>query len=282
MEDTGPALRRRQLGGVLRQMRNAKEMTLAAVATHLTTSEARLSRIEKGASNATLRMPELNSMLALYEITDAAEISTLHQMFRDSQRRTWWAGYEPVMPAGYSTIIALETDATAERVWEHILIPGLLQTQDYAQAVMATGKAARSGDSADPLVDLRLERQQFLTRESRPLNLWAVIGEAAFRSNIGGPEVMRAQIRHVIDAAQRPNIKIQVMPTGAGAHPGINGPFTLLEASAFPTVTYIETSEGSISLEKAEDVQRYDTAFRELCITALDLSRSLEFLNDLT
>lgn len=280
--DNGPALRRRQLGGVLRQMRNAKKLTIGEVAKELTTSDARVSRIENGATNVTLRLPELNAMLAMYGITDPGQISALHQMFRDSQRRTWWAGYEPVLPAGYSTVIGLETDATAERVWEPNLIPGLLQTPAYAQAVMATGKAAKRGDSADPLVDLRLERQQFLVRETRPLHLWTVIGQAALESGIGGPEVMHEQALRLIKATKMPNVKIQVMPSGSGAHPGINGPFTLLEAAAFPTVCYIETSEGTIYLEKSEDVQRYDDAFRELCITALDLSASLEFLHNLT
>src|SRR2546429_5795007 len=111
---------------------------------------------------------------------------------------------------------------------------------------MTVGKLARGGGEIGPLVDLRLERQQFLTRESRPLYLWAVIGEAALRNNIGGEAVMREQIRHLISSAEMPNVKIQVVPLASGVHPGIGGPFTLLEAAAFPTVTYIETSEGTI------------------------------------
>ena len=280
--DNGPGLLRRQLGGILRQMRVAMKLTLEDVAEQLTTSTARLSRIENGSSNATLRMPELNTLLALYGITDQAKIDDLQQMFRGTQKRDWWAGYEPVMPAGYSTILGLETDATAERVWEPHLIPGLLQTRAYAHAVMTVGKLARGGGEIGPLVDLRLERQQFLTRESRPLYLWAVIGEAALRNNIGGEAVMREQIRHLISSAEMPNVKIQVVPLASGVHPGIGGPFTLLEAAAFPTVTYIETSEGTIYLEKTEDVQRYDEAYRELCTIALDLKASLTYLHDLT
>lgn len=285
MEDSGagPGLYRRQLGAVLRQMRGAKKMTLDDVATKIDTSAARLSRIENGKPNGVLKTLELNALLGIYEITDPEQINDLQQMHRNSQRRDWWAGYGPVMPAGYSTVVGLETDATAERVWEPGLIPGLVQTEGYARAVMTTGRAnKRDTSQARTLVDLRLERQQVLTREPHPLHLWAVIGQPALEGNIGGPEVMRAQVQHLIAAAQRPNITIQVMPTTAGAHPGINGPFTLLEATQFPTVTYIETSEGTIYLEKAEDVQRYDDAFREMCTIALDLKQSLEFLHTLT
>lgn len=279
----GPGLYRRQLGAVLRQMRVAKGLTLERVAGQIDTSAARLSRIENGQANATLKGLELSALLEIYEVTDLDQVSELQQMHRNSQRRDWWAGYGPVMPAGYSTVVGLETDATAERVWEPALIPGLVQTEDYAREVMKTGRAGkRDVNQAGTLVDLRLKRQQVLTREPHPLHLWAVIGQAALESDIGGPEVMRAQVQHLIEAAQRPTITIQVMPTAAGAHPGINGPFTLIEATQFPTVTYIETSEGTIYLEKAEDVQRYDEAFRQMCTIALDLKQSLEFLHTLT
>lgn len=278
----GPGLYRRQLGAVLRQMRNAKDVTLDAAAKRIDTSAARLSRIENGKPNATLKGLELTALLELYEVNNPEQVAELEQMHRNTQRRDWWAGYGPVMPAGYSTVVGLETDATAERVWEPTLIPGLVQTEAYAREVMKTGRTRRDPKQAATLVDLRLERQQVLTREPHPLHLWAVIGQAALESGIGGTEVMRAQVQHLIASAQLPNIKIQVMPTNAGAHPGVNGPFTLLEATLFPTVTYVETSQGTIYLEKAEDVQRYDDDFREMCTIALDLKQSLEFLHTLT
>lgn len=278
---SGPTVRRRQLGGVLRQLRQGAGLRIEDVAESLETSEARISRMESGHSNVKLKLAEVRTMLDLYGATDAGQIETVVQMFRESQKPAWWASYEPAMPAGFSTVVGLESDAAAERVWEPTLVPGLLQTPDYARALMETGKARQTGQ-AEQLIALRMERQQLLTRDPEPLELWTVIDESALRRAVGGPEVMRAQVLRIVEAAGQPNINVQVMPLGAGAHPGLNGPFTLLEASGFPTVTYIETQAGSVYLEKEEDARYYDRTFRELCVAAHDYDESLALLQEIT
>lgn len=276
----GPTVRRRQLGAELRRLREGAAKTIEQAAAHLECSTARVSRIETGQGGATVKIRDVKALSDLYGVTDERLVDTLLDLVRDSQQLGWWRPYESVMPSGLDVLVGLENDATAEKTFEPLFIPGLLQTPAYARALIQVGQT-RSGKAADRLVQLRVDRQAVLTRDPDPLALWAVIDEAALRRPVGGTEVMRDQIRHLIEASQRDNVKIQVLPFSRGAHAGLDGPFTVLELPDTPAVVYTETQAGNIYVEKDLAVRGFVEMFGLLRGEALDVGQTAAFLENL-
>lgn len=257
-----------QLGGELRRLREAAKIKIDEVAKALNCSTTRISRIETGHKGAVAKPDEVRKMCALYGVTDERPIQVLLDMLSNAQKRGWWDSYADVLPSGLDTYFALESAARTQRAWEPLLVHGLLQTRDYARAVLSSWWTHRPQDIA-PLVDMRAERQEALTRDVDPLEFWLVLDEAVIRRPLGGREVMREQLHHLIDMAKRPNITVQVLPFDKGGHPGLGGSFSLLEFEVDPTVVYVECLAGNLYLEKGPDVRRFVGILDLLRATAL-------------
>jgi hypothetical protein len=184
-----------------------------------------------------------------------------------------------VLPNPYEVYIGLEAGAASIRNFEPVVVPGLLQTADYARATFRNGPRELDRDEVDRRVEVRLARQEVLTREERP-RLWAVIDETVIRRLVGGSDVMRGQLNHLTDAAQQGKTTIQVVPYRAGAHAGTTGPFVILDFEELtdPTVVYVETLAGDIYLEERSDVNRYTLAFDRLVAAALHPDESVRLI----
>lgn len=276
----GPTVRRRQLGAELRRLREQAGKRIEDAATHLECSMSKISRVETG--QAPIKGRDVRDLLEWYGVSDPLRIETVMQIHKDAQQQGWWAHYGDVLPSGMATYAGLESDARVLRQYESTVVPGLLQTEDYARAVIATAWFNQPHET-DQLVRFRKERQTLLTRQPDPLELWVVLEESALRRPVGGREVMAAQLRHLAETVTMPNVTLQIMPTAKGAHVAMAGPFSLLEFQPHAsTVVYVESAAGNVYLEKERDVRTFVQTFDLLRATAPDPQEALALLEQLT
>jgi transcriptional regulator with XRE-family HTH domain len=274
-------VRRRRLGFELRRLRENAGMKLDQVAGQLDLALSTLSRIETG--KAPCRSTYAAAMLDMYKVTDPAQRAVLIDMARQGQRKDWWDQYGDVLPTGFGTYVGLEAEAATLRAFEGRVIHGLLQTADYARAALRAGDRKASEGHIDRLTELRMKRQEVLERPGEPLELWAIVDEAALRRPVGGSKIMRAQLGRLAEASGLPNVTVQVLPFAQGGHAGLAGPFTILEFPGGgpevvdPGVVYVETPAGNIYLEKDRQVRYWADMFDQLRAQALspDESRQL-------
>jgi transcriptional regulator with XRE-family HTH domain len=274
---TGPTVRRRRLGTELRKLRESNLFKLEEVAARLGVAPSTLSRIETG--KAPTKSAYLSQMLDMYGVTDSQQRQVLVDMAREGHRKGWWAAYDDVLPSGFDIYVGLEAETAAVRGYEVSVVPGLLQTADYARAVLREMFARHTTEQIERLVDLRIKRQQRFD-DDPPIELWAVLDEAVIRRPVGGNSVMRNQLEHLLAAADRPAVTVQVLPFGCGAHAGHGGPFSILE---FPNrsdseVAYVESVVGIIYLEKDRDVRARAEAFDRLRAAALAPAASTDLI----
>ena len=191
-------------------------------------------------------------------------------------------GEQPAL-TGYPAYISFEAEARSVRNYESLFIPGLLQTEDYARAVITGTLPMASQPEVEQRVQARIERQELLTAE-RPLELWAIVDEAAVRRMVGGPGVMRGQLLHLLEAVDSPNITLQVITFDVGAHPGMPGSFVYMEfgEAADPELVYIDTLAGDLFLEAEADLRRYSQMFDHLRATALSQSQTTDMISAVT
>lgn len=275
--DRSPTVRRRRLGMELRKLRDTAGLMIEDVARHLECSSSKVSRIETG--KAVPRVRDVRDMLTLYDVTDTQR-DLLLTIVREAQQKGWWTDYEDVLPAAFETYVGLEAEASSLRTFQHH-IHGLLQTEDYARAILRAAHPTEPADSVDALVGVRLRRQQLLTNTTT-LELWAVVDEAALHRGIGGSQVLRGQLRHLGEMSELPNVTLQVLPFAKGAHAGVIGAFTII---GFPDstdhdVVYIDSSSGNIYLEKDKDLRHYSLVFDHLRAAALPPDESVPFIED--
>jgi transcriptional regulator with XRE-family HTH domain len=275
-DNSSPTVRRRRLADILTQLRKDAGMTATAVAAALDTTQSRISRIETGKSAAP-RGAELRQMLKLYGVTDD-EADKLVVVARESRIRGWWHSYRDVLSEEYATLVGLEDGAEEIRQYEPSMIPGLLQTEDYARAVVVAGSSAPGKDRAERLVRVRMERQAVL-RRIPAVRLRVVLDEAVLYRKVGGPGVMAGQYARLAEYASDPSLDIRVIPFSAGAHPGVDGAFELIRfPGSDPDVVYAETSVGGLYAEKHEDTDRIRQAFDRLAIASLSSHATLEMV----
>jgi transcriptional regulator with XRE-family HTH domain len=260
----------------LQRRRETTGMSREEVARQLEWSTSTLFRIETGRSRP--QPGNVRTLLELYGVT-GPERNGLIQLARDARQPGWWHSFRDVLPNPYEVYIGLEAGAASLRNFEPIVIPGLLQTEDYAREIFRNGPMELDPDGIERLAQVRLARQEILNRDDRP-RLWAVIDEAVIHRVVGGASVMRGQLRHLVDSAQQGKITIQVMPYRAGAHAGTTGPFVILgfEEPTDPTVVYVETLAGDIYLEERTDVSRYTLAFDRLRAASLHPDDSVQLI----
>ncbi|MER5624233.1 helix-turn-helix transcriptional regulator [Streptosporangium sp. NPDC002544] len=251
MTSNSPTVKRRKLSQTLRQLRKEAGFSVTEAGRRLEWDASKVSRMERNE----WRLPSVHDirlLLDLYGITDEEQREAMITLARESRQRGWWEKYQDVFR---SSLPDFEAGASSIRTWEIVLIPGLLQTEGYVRALW---RAARILDETlvDRHVQARLMRQEILFRENPP-TLLALIDEAALRKSIGGAEVMREQISHLIEMAARPNITIQVVPDSAGAHPALEGSFVTLDFPNDPSLVYTVTATESLWLEQPLEYQRY-------------------------
>jgi transcriptional regulator with XRE-family HTH domain len=270
-----PTVRLRRLAAELRSLRAAAEMTREVVIERTGINGATLYRIEHARVRPQTRT--LRTLLDLYGV-ERENQTELVELLRDARERGWLHAYEGVLPEQYTTYIGFEGEAESVWNYESLYIPGLLQIEHYARAAIRGTLPQASNDEVERRVEVRMARQDVL-RNDEPLKLWSIIDEAALRRKVGGPEIMRAQLEHLMEASELPNVTFQIIPFDVGAHPGMPGSFVLMQftEAAIPDVIYIDSMAGELFLEKESDVRRYKLVFEHLRAMAVspDASKSL-------
>ncbi len=273
----GPTVLRMMLGAQLRRLRESCGVTREGAGWEIRASESKISRMELG--RVGFKERDVADLLTLYGITDPTERDALLHLARDANSPGWWHRYGDVLPSWFQAYLGLEAAAALIRTYELQFVPGLLQTEEYARAVVLLGHSRATSAEIDRRVTLRMRRQEVLHREDPP-QLWAVVDEAALRRPIGGTAVMRQQVSALIEATRLPNVRLQVVPFAAGGHAAAGGAFSILRFGdqELPDVVYIEQLTSALYLDKREDLEFYALAMERLCVEAEPPERTPELL----
>ncbi|MFJ5225314.1 helix-turn-helix domain-containing protein [Streptomyces sp. NPDC088400] len=276
--NVNPTVRRRRLGQELRRLRELKGMTAEEVAERLLVSQSKISRLENGRRSISQR--DVRDLCGVYEVEDQRIVDSLMQMAKDSRQQGWWHAFGDIP---YSVYIGLETDAASLRVYEPQVVPGLLQTKPYAEALINGALPESSVLEVEKRVGVRMRRQDRINAPEDPLRLWAVVDEAALRRVVGDRQLMREQLEHLVEQSQLPHVTVQVLPFDMGAHPGITGHYAVLEFpdAADSSVVYIEGVTSDLYLEKSNDVQRYSVMYEHLRAQALNADQTRQYISDI-
>ncbi|WP_330287099.1 helix-turn-helix domain-containing protein [Streptomyces sp. NBC_00576] len=260
-----PSVLRMILGRQLEELRTRAGLSFEDAGMAIGVSHSTIRRME-AAKVARLRLPDVEKLLQTYGVTDQQEIDTFLKSVREANKRGWWHNYRDVLPDWFAAYLSLEQAALQIRAYEAQFVPGLFQTADYARALLGAGNPHASSEATDRRVALRLRRQELLTREAPP-RVWIVMDETVLRWPVGGPEVMRAQIDHLIAMNALPHVTLQIMPFGNGPHPAMRaGAFHLFRfrAPELPDIVYLSGLVGAVYLDKGDDVVVYREALDRL------------------
>lgn len=268
------SLPKRQLGYYLRQAREETGMSLAEAAAHIGRSAPTLMRIEKGLTQK-LSVPEIEAYCRLYEF-DPEKVEAMKGLAQQADTQNWWHEYDDLIPADFDIYVGLETAAQEIATYQPELIPGLLQTPDYARVLSRNALPNGTDDAIERHVHLKMRRQLLVTRKVRPVGLQLIVHEAALRRVVGSGKVMSSQVRYLADISTRANIDIRILPFTAGVPVGeAIGPFVMLRfGHANHNVVYAETYTGDLYLEKPASLRRYAGAYEVMQSAALDAARS--------
>lgn len=277
---SGPTVPRIALGTQLRRLREASNITTAQAAEAIRATQSKISRLERGRTAA--RPRDVADLLSLYGVTDEAEREKLLALTRAASTPGWWQQYSDILPRWLELYIGLEKGASVIRTYEVQFVHGLMQTEDYARAVILISKANASAEEVERRVSLRMQRQQLLTQPSAP-DLWAVLDEAALCRSPDGPDVMRAQLRHLLLLTDLPNVTLQIVPFDVGSHAAAGGPFTILRFPEpdLPDVVYLEQLNSALYIDQPDDVTDYMTVMDRLCVQAATGAASKDKLSGL-
>jgi transcriptional regulator with XRE-family HTH domain len=276
----GPTALRIALGTQLRRLREASHITSVEAADAIRATPSKISRLERGRTTAKQR--DVADLLSLYGVTDQAEREELLEIVRQASAPGWWQQYSDVLPRWFESYVGLEKAASVIRTYEVQFVQGLLQIEDYARAVILIGNAHASAEEIDRRVSLRMGRQELLTQPGAP-ELWAVLDEAALRRSPGGPEVMRAQLEHLLQVTELPNVRLQIVPFDAGPHAAAGGPFTILRFPEpdLPDLVYLEQLNSAVYLDHPEEVANYLTIMDHLVVQAITDTASRNMISAL-
>jgi hypothetical protein len=281
---TGSTVPRRQLGRYLRDLRGSQRITVKTAAEQLEWSETKLWRIETGQTS--LRSHDVELMCRIYaappDLTEA-----LMGLARETKAKGWWQAFGDVIPEGFDVYIGLEEAATQLSAYQNELVPGLLQTEQYARALITADNPGTDAEEIDRRVHLRMSRQALITRQTAPHQLTVVLNEAIVRRPVGGTRVMAAQLDHLAASADLANVDLRVVPFTAGLHAGVmSGPFVLLRfllngdgRESEPATVYVDGFTGALYLDKPHEVQRYADAFENIQDAALDEAASTHLIS---
>ena len=274
----GPTVGRMLIGSTLRRLRSEKGITRDEAADAIRASAWKIHRLENG--QVGFKDRDLVDLLRLYGVTDQEEIAALLELSREANSPGWWFRYGDVVPPWFRTYMDLEAAATVIRTYQAQLVPGLLQTADYARATIGGMLLPRSREEVERRITLKLARQQVLKRPDGP-RLWAVVDEAALRRPVGGEEVMREQLKRLIDAASLPSVVLQVLPVSVGAHPAMAGAFSILRFADqdLPDIVYVEHLANAHYLDKRDDVNPHLHVMDSISMRAAPPPKTVDILH---
>lgn len=282
---TGSTVPRRQLGRYLRDLRKGSRLTARRTAAELTWSEPKIWRIESGRTG--VRSSDVEAMCRIYgappDLTTA-----LMGLAKETKARGWWHAYGDAIPECFDLYIGLEEAASHLAWYESELVPGLLQTHDYARTVIRADNPGVDDAEIERRVDARIARQVLLTRVTAPTVLNVVLNEAVLRRPVGGNKVMLRQLERLVEISELPTVSLRVMPFGVGLHNGaLSGPFVILRfplsgtgQETEPPTVYVDGFTGALYLDKAREIDRYDAAFASIWESALDEKASRELITE--
>ena len=266
------------LGAQLSRLRDRAGITRDDAGYHIRASGSKISRMELG--RVSFKERDVIDLLEYYGITDLAEREKLIQLTREANATPWYQKFHDVVPDWFHVFVGLEEAAQLIRVYDIQFVPGLLQTQDYARAIILQGAPGLDADEVERRVALRMGRQKLLTRENPP-RYWVIMDEAALRRPMGGRDVHVAQIERLIDLIGEPNITLQVMPFKYGGHAADGGAFTIMRfpETDLPDVVYMEYLTGAHYIDKPEEVERYAAVMERLSVAGTSPDRTREILS---
>ncbi|HEX4099688.1 MAG TPA: helix-turn-helix transcriptional regulator [Pseudonocardiaceae bacterium] len=280
---TGSTVPRRQLGRYLRDLRNRARLTVRAAAAQLEWSEAKIWRIETGQTS--LRSLDVETMCRIYgALPDVTE--ALMGLAKETKARGWWHSYGDAIPEGFDVYIGLEEAASRFSWYESELVPGMFQTEDYARTIIRADNPGVDDAEIERRVHVRVARQSLLTRVTDPPVFEVVLNEAILHRPVGGKEAAAGQLKRLVEASELPTVSLRVMPFTAGLHYGVmSGPFEILRfplngngQETEPPTVYVDGFTGDLYLDKSHEVDRYDTAFRNIWESSLDERASEELI----
>jgi transcriptional regulator with XRE-family HTH domain len=274
-----PTVRRRRLGQELRRLREGKGLTCEEVGERLEWSGAKVSRIETARVKVSVR--DVRDLLDLYGISEGKHRENMLLLTREAHQRAWWESYVGAVEPTMLTLVGLEVEAIALQAFDVQVINGLLQSEEYARAVLRAVARGSGTDQMERAVALRMKRQEALMRE-QPLQVWSVMDEAVLRRQVGGADVLRSQLGHLLDMAELPQVTLQVLPFSAGAHVGVDSAFSVLEMPPpDPEIVHIEHFVGIAYLDTEHEVRQYTRMFDRLRATAMSPDDSIKFIAQL-
>ncbi|HEX5496037.1 MAG TPA: helix-turn-helix transcriptional regulator [Mycobacteriales bacterium] len=271
-----PTMRRRRLGELLRKAREDKGLGVDEVAAKFEWSGSKVYRIERAAQG--IAVSDARLLLDLYGVAGDRQEEVL-ALVREAKRRGWWHSYTDALPEPFAAFVGLEQDAASVGKYSSELIPGLLQTEHYARTIRRAALLSDTEETAERWLEVRARRQERL-RGDHPLSYWVVLSEAVIRRVVGSPQVMREQLRKLLDLADLPNITVQVLPFEVGAHAAIGSAFTVVRfpEKAAPDVVYVELPMSCVYVEQEGQVERYNLIFDHVRASALDPHRSASMI----
>ena len=274
---SGPTVLRILLGSQLRMLREVRGITREEAGYAIRASGSKISRMELG--RVSFKERDVTDLLKLYGV-DEDEAATLVELAVQANTPGWWHKYSDVLPDWFQVYVGLEEAASLIRLYEVQFVPGLLQTADYARAVVRLGQPGAAPEEIERRISLRMGRQELLTKPGGP-RLWAIVDEAALRRPIGGKEVMRAQLEQLILATEEPQVTLQVMPFRSGGHAAEAGAFTIMRFPEpdLPDVVYLEQLTSALYLDKRDDVEKYTEVMERLSVESESPERSVDILS---
>lgn len=272
--ERGPTALRIAVGGQLRKLREAAGITREAAGEHIRGSHAKISRLELGRTGFKER--DVRDLLTLYGVNNAEEREMFLDLVSRANQPGWWHSYNDLLPQWFETYLGLEHASKSIRTFEGQLVPGLLQTEEYTRSVVALG---HENAEAARRVELRKKRQEILDRPGAP-TLWAVLDEAVLHRPIGGEQVLRAQLDHLVAVSMKPNVTIQVLPYAAGGHAAAGSSFTMLRFAEpeLPDIVYLEQLTSALYLDRQQDLELYRQVMDRLSVQAEPPERSREMM----
>ncbi|MEU9831152.1 helix-turn-helix transcriptional regulator [Streptosporangium sp. NPDC048047] len=263
-----PSVRRRRLAAELQRLRKESGLTRDQVAEHAGCSPVTVTRIESAASAATVGLVAM--MLDLYSVTDERR-EALMQLARDARKRGWWFKVSEAIPEWVQSYVGLEEEATNFQEYQSEFVPGLLQTEGYARAVMRSAPILPTEEELERRLSVRMQRQERVLERTDPPKMWFILNEAVIRRPVGGVETMRGQLQRLVRLSKTNHVTIQIMPFAAGVHPAMDGGFTILgfPKPSDPDSVYVEYWQGSVYLENRSEVEAYILLFNHLRAQAL-------------
>ncbi|TQN31191.1 helix-turn-helix protein [Haloactinospora alba] len=276
----GPTVLRILLGTQLRRLRTEKGITRESAGYEIRASHAKISRLELG--QVSFKERDVADLLTLYGVTSPEERESLLNLARQANSPGWWHKYSDVLPNWFEVYVGLEEAASIIRTYELQFVPGLLQSEDYARAVVTLAHGSSPDVEVDRRVRLRMARQQRLTGPNAP-KVWAVVDEAALRRPLGGPDVMRGQIEHLLEMAAMSNVTLQIIPFDRGGHAAAGGPFSILRFNGadLPDVVYLEQLTSAVYFDKPDETDHYMVVMDRLCLEALPASETIRYLKQI-